>query len=327
MSQIEIVSIERHNCRGSVPEWTDALSTCLGRLPLSSFDQELTSCVPTGQKFSGRIEFGSLGDIVLAKIETSTPHHLAFSLRTTSLTVPAPLVLIFQMSGSCRLEQHNRSCALCPGDWSVVDTRHPFHIWSLARRNENLSLRLERPSDPELLSLLPGGAAHCWHGTTGASRILQATLRETFSQMGCLLHVSETGLQRAVAKMVWSALQEQLEAPPLLAHQDVRRARIKSFIELRLEDPDLSVESVAQTCGVSVRSLHRAFAADPAGSVSKYIWVRRLGHCAADLRDPTQAHRPVTEICFSWGFNSTSHFSRLFKDQFGVSPSEYRTTS
>ena len=179
------------------------------------------------------------------------------------------------MSGSCRLEQHNRSCALCPGDWSVVDTRHPFHIWSLARRNENLSLRLERPSDPELLSLLPRGAARL-HGTTGASRILQATLRETFSQMGCLLHVSETGLQRAVAKMVWSALQEQLEAPPLLAHQDVRRARIKSFIELRLEDPDLSVESVAQTCGVSVRSLHRAFAADPAGSVSKYIWVRRL---------------------------------------------------
>ena len=75
---------------------------------------------------------------------------------------------------------------------------------------------------------------------------------------------------------------------------------------------------------MSLRSLHRAFAADPAGSVSKHLWVRRLDRCAADLRDPTQVHRQVTDICFSWGFNSTSHFSRLFKEQFGVSPRDYR---
>ena len=55
--------------------------------------------------------------------------------------------------------------------------------------------------------------------------------------------------------------------------------------------------------------------------------MRRVERCADDLRDPGQAHRPITDICFSWGFNSTSHFSRLFKERFGVTPRGYRAAS
>jgi len=78
---------------------------------------------------------------------------------------------------------------------------------------------------------------------------------------------------------------------------------------------------------MSLRSVHRAFATDPAGSASRYVWMRRVERCADDLRDPGQAHRPITDICFSWGFNSTSHFSRLFKERFGVTPRGYRAAS
>ena len=127
--------------------------------------------------------------------------------------------------------------------------------------------------------------------------------------------------------MAWDALREQLEAPSFLVRQDMQRARLKGYIESRLADPELSVDSIAHACGMSVRSVHRAFAADPAGSLSKYIWMRRLSYCAAILRDPKQAHRSITDICYSWGFNSTSHFSRLFKDRFGVPPRRYRPTS
>jgi transcriptional regulator GlxA family with amidase domain len=153
---------------------------------------------------------------------------------------------------------------------------------------------------------------------------LQGALREAFSQLAHLHGAGEAGLRRALIGMAWDALREQLEAPPRPAHQDLLCARVKSFVESRLEDPDLSVESIAQACGMSVRSLHRAFAADPAGSVSHYVWMGRLRHCAADLRDPTQAHRTITDICFAWGFNSSSHFSRIFKGELGVAPRDYR---
>ena len=155
------------------------------------------------------------------------------------------------------------------------------------------------------------------------ARILQSTLTEAFNQLNQLAQFSGRRLQTTISEMAWDALREQLEAPPCPCG-DMQSTRLKAHIESQLADPDLSVESIARACGISVRSVHRAFAADPAGSVSKYIWMSRLSRCAADLRDPGQAHRPITDICFSWGFNSTSHFSRLFKDQFGVPPRIYR---
>jgi AraC-like DNA-binding protein len=32
----------------------------------------------------------------------------------------------------------------------------------------------------------------------------------------------------------------------------------------------------------------------------------------------------ISEICFRWGFNGSAHFSRAFRDQYGVSPREFR---
>jgi AraC-like DNA-binding protein len=188
-------------------------------------------------------------------------------------------------------------------------------------------LRLERPSDPEVLALLTRAFGRRCRATTGVSRILKATLKETFDQMNCLRHVGDAGLEQAIAGMAWHALREAVEAPPHHGHDDVQRARIKTLIESRLDDPELSVDAIAQACGISVRSVHRAFKAEPGGSVSNYVWIRRLSRCAAELRNPGQAPRPITEVCFAWGFNSTSHFSRLFKERFGVTPREYRQTS
>lgn len=205
-----------------------------------------------------------------------------------------------------------------------MDTRHPFDIISLGAHNENLSLRLERPCDPELLALLEQGMARSWCGTSGVSRVLEFTVRETFDQMNCLGHVSETGVELATSGIAWHAVREQLEAPTRLGYQDLQRSRIKAFIESRLDDPDLSLHAIAQGCGLSLRSVHRAFTVDPASSASNHIWMRRLGHCAADLRDCRQEHRPITDVCFSWGSNSTSHSGWLFMENLGVTPREHR---
>ena len=162
------------------------------------------------------------------------------------------------MNDSCSLEQQNHSCTLHPGDWAFVDTSHPFQISSRGTQNENLSLRLERPSNPELLTIISQGAAIRCQGTEGPSRILQAMVREIFSQISCLSRVGETGLQRALAEMVWTALRDQFEAPAHLAHQDLQRARVKRFIDSRLDDPDLSLgrSLKAAACPSEVSTAH-----------------------------------------------------------------------
>jgi AraC family transcriptional activator of tynA and feaB len=42
-------------------------------------------------------------------------------------------------------------------------------------------------------------------------------------------------------------------------------------------------------------------------------------HCSQELE--TQAGKTITDVAFSWGFSSSSHFSRTFRKYFGFVPS------
>jgi AraC-like DNA-binding protein len=59
-------------------------------------------------------------------------------------------------------------------------------------------------------------------------------------------------------------------------------------------------------------------------TVNRYIWDLRLEKCRADLANPLHRHRTITEIAFAWGFNNSTHFSRIFKERFGLSARAYR---
>jgi transcriptional regulator GlxA family with amidase domain len=48
----------------------------------------------------------------------------------------------------------------------------------------------------------------------------------------------------------------------------------------------------------------------------------RLSRCLEDLQQPNGGS--VTEIAFRWGFCDAAHFSRVFKREFGATPSEIR---
>lgn len=43
-----------------------------------------------------------------------------------------------------------------------------------------------------------------------------------------------------------------------------------------------------------------------------------------DLSSPQHARLSISEICFRWGFNGSAHFSRAFREQYGLSPREFR---
>ena len=54
---------------------------------------------------------------------------------------------------------------------------------------------------------------------------------------------------------------------------------------------------------------------------------RRLERCRQDLRDPEQRYRPGAAIGTHWGFLSAAHFSRAFRDEYGIPPAEFRARS
>ena len=111
--------------------------------------------------------------------------------------------------------------------------------------------------------------------------------------------------------------------------KSVQRARlrsVKAYIEANLGDPNLSLTTIAKQNGISLRYLHQLFRFTEM-SVSEWLRLRRLQRCHDMLRSPRNAGQSITEIAYSMGFSSSSHFSNLFRDQFKTRPSDVRGAS
>jgi AraC-like DNA-binding protein len=100
--------------------------------------------------------------------------------------------------------------------------------------------------------------------------------------------------------------------------------RVEAFVESRLHDPGLSPAVVAAAHHVSLRQLYKVFETREDG-VARFIRRRRLERCRRDLADPALASRPAYAIGLSWGFTDPAHFTRSFRDEYGVTPGEYRS--
>ncbi|MCG8347184.1 MAG: helix-turn-helix transcriptional regulator [Chloroflexales bacterium] len=98
---------------------------------------------------------------------------------------------------------------------------------------------------------------------------------------------------------------------------------IKRTIHRQLHDGQLSAATVAAQLHISESYLHRLFKSDNT-TFGRYILASRLEQCRAEMADPRYSHRSISDIAFSWGFNSLNHFSHAFKKQFGVSPLDFR---
>ena len=321
-----MVSREGYMCAASAQTWETAIHTGISRMPVELRHRDIMQIQPVGeQAFSGRIEYGDLAGTGLCRM-TASPHRFQRALREGASPTTSPLILVIQVKNSSYFEQRKRSGMLSPGDWCLLDTSLPFS-WNSLSGCEQIVMSLRRPADSALGDLIERGAAHRCDGRTGAARILHTMLGEVMGQLHHLAPYSAKGLADALTTTAWHALQEQLEAPAPILPRDTQCSRLKAWIETRLAEPDLSVETIAQGCAMSVRSVHRAFSSDPAGSVSNYLWRRRVAHCAAVLKNPAEAHRSITDIALSWGFSSSSHFSRVFRSNLGISPRIYRSNT
>ena len=58
--------------------------------------------------------------------------------------------------------------------------------------------------------------------------------------------------------------------------------------------------------------------------MARYILRRRLEECARALSSPTQRKRTITSIAFDHGFSSATHFGRVFRSRYEVTPRDYR---
>ena len=97
--------------------------------------------------------------------------------------------------------------------------------------------------------------------------------------------------------------------------------RARRFVGRQLADPDLTPEILCTELGVSRSRLYRLF--EPLGGISAYIRRQRLLKTRDALSDSSD-RRSISRIAEEWGFTDPSAYSRTFRHEFGLSPSEAR---
>jgi AraC-like DNA-binding protein len=109
----------------------------------------------------------------------------------------------------------------------------------------------------------------------------------------------------------------------MTTHAQLLLARAKQIVNTRLDDPAFGTSALATTLGVGARYLRILFAADGL-TASDYIAAQRLRRGRRLLTDQAHRHRPVADIARASGFVSQSHFARLIRHRFGLSPTALR---
>ena len=98
--------------------------------------------------------------------------------------------------------------------------------------------------------------------------------------------------------------------------------RVIDTVEEYIGDPGLNTALLAREVGVSRMLLNTKLRALTGQSTGEFIRIMRLKRAAQLLQ---QGHGNVTQVAYDVGFQSLSYFARVFRTQFGLSPSEYLT--
>ncbi|MDB5985211.1 MAG: hypothetical protein JWR16_264 [Nevskia sp.] len=93
--------------------------------------------------------------------------------------------------------------------------------------------------------------------------------------------------------------------------------RVRNYIRANIGDSRLDVESIAHASDISPRTLNRLFAITGTTPM-RWVWKQRLEASYCLLSEGRM--KRVTDVAFNFGFNDLSHFSRTFKNEYGVSP-------
>jgi AraC-like DNA-binding protein len=242
--------------------------------------------------------------------------------RSNGGTIPDAIKLLLQVRGHCRIEQGGRGADLQPGAWCVYDSWQPYGITNFGDveqiviqipRDRVIDRNFQRLDGPFLAD--PGRSAMAQ---------IAGSFIHSCADPALVPDYGDEFLAETTVGFVRRALHASLSPPSATDSSASRlRSRVRQYILQHLSDPSLSIDGIARAMGCSKRYLHHIFAAEDL-SLERHIWRLRIERCCEALQEADQREKSISAIAFEWGFNSSAHFSRLFKAQIGVAPIAFR---
>ena len=94
-----------------------------------------------------------------------------------------------------------------------------------------------------------------------------------------------------------------------------------NYIKSENKKSDITIDDVATHAGFSTDYFNRIFFAHTGFNIMEYVRFSRLKKAAHLLRG---TNNDILDIALDCGYEAHESFSRAFKNQYGISPSEYR---
>jgi AraC-like DNA-binding protein len=253
----------------------------------------------------------------------SSPAVVHHSRECVARTREALFFLQIQMHGNSRVAQDGREADLRPGDFVLLDSTRPYHMSfnaankvmvvgipdnqlqrQLAHPNHLVALRMGY--EVNLNSVLSDFALALWRQCESAQEGAGGNLASALLNLTAAAYATLKDAQAVGSE-----------------HMEALRLRIVHHIEKHLGDADLSPKSIAAVLATSPRYVHSIFTRGDE-TVSRYILRRRLEESARVLAKAGARSRSVSAIAFDYGFASCTNFGKVFREHYGMTPTEYR---
>lgn len=217
----------------------------------------------------------------------------------------------------------DRSYTLRPGAFYVRDMRVPSFSQSSAIRQRNICL------SPELLRSAdigaPGQAHRVFNFETPAGRVLYDAFERVFEDAHSGAPAEEGCCPEDFLSVLTALLASNPATSRSMAVNASRYRAMQRYLLKRLDDPTVGVTDLCRDFGCSRSTVYRLF--DDDGGVHRFLREQRLIKCCDQLTRQTGDLKVIRQIAEHWGYDDPAHFSRIFKNTFGVSPDEARRSS
>lgn len=165
------------------------------------------------------------------------------------------------------------------------------------------------------------------HQIEGYESGADAYITKPFSADVLLARIGNLLKSRLVLKNLFGAgnnsdNEETIETPQVIQKEDTFLIKFRDFIEKNIADSDLSVETIGAELGLSRVQLYRKMKALTGQSPVELLRTARLQK-GRELLQTTDKN--VSEVAYEVGFTAPSYFTKCFKDEFGISPSDLQT--
>lgn len=228
------------------------------------------------------------------------------------------------LKGKARISQNDVSFLLEPGGLALMTGGLPYST-DYKERTRRVIIRIPNQMFRERLvnsqeSLSIGSLPN-----TGLGRVVVDMLRSIAGEAERLALTDQYTLTQSLLELTGALTRASIK--PRETKRDTRHAellsRILSFLEENFMDNELTPEKIAKANSISTRYLHSLFR-QSGTTVQRWVWERRLRAARKDLLDPALSESRISDIAFQRGFTDTAHFSRSFRNRFGISPSKLR---